>query len=100
MTGAALGISRVLREICLQQLVSYVGHRPAARPQKGAPCGGFGEHHAAPVRAEARTCWEQEEIQTRILEEMCRVIPGKAAGVYLLRAVPQRPPGDPASRPG
>jgi DNA-binding CsgD family transcriptional regulator/PAS domain-containing protein len=34
--------------------------------------------------AEARTCWEQEEIQTRILEEMCRVIPGKAAGVYLL----------------
>ncbi|MDQ0963298.1 hypothetical protein QFZ66_007176 [Streptomyces sp. B4I13] len=34
--------------------------------------------------AEARTCWEQEEIQTRILEEMCSVIPGKAAGVYLL----------------
>ena len=34
--------------------------------------------------AEARTYGEQQEIQARLLEEMCRVIPGKAAGVYLL----------------
>lgn len=34
--------------------------------------------------AETRPCWEQQEIQTRLLEEIWRVVPGKAAGVYLL----------------